>query len=101
MLQRTPLKDWQSLTVQTNWGTLIQGLVNTNIKKKLQGASWVAVQRGVKLVFLMPSLSFTEGSVNSITTKEMEVKSFLAILKDTSTQNMKARDSLGESVLPF
>ena len=30
--------------------------------------------------FLMPSLSFTEVSVNNITTKEMEVKGFLAAL---------------------
>ena len=49
----------------------------------------------------MPSLSFTEASVNNITTKEMEVKGFLAALKDTSVQNMKARDSSVESVLPF
>ena len=54
-----------------------------------------------KGAFLMPSLSFTEASVNNITTKEMEVKGFLAALKDTSAQNMKARASLGESVLPF
>ena len=69
--------------------------------KKLQGASWVAVRRSVIWYFLMPSLSFTEGSVNNITTKEMEVNSFLAALKGTNAQNMKARASSRESVFPF
>ena len=37
--------------------------------------------------FLMPLLSFTESSVNNITTTEMGVKGSLAALKDTSAQN--------------
>ena len=49
----------------------------------------------------MSSLSFTVASVNNITIKEMEVKGFLAALKDTSAQNMKAEVSFGEIVLPF
>ena len=65
----------------------------------LQGALWVAVRRGGS--FLMPSLSFTEASVNSITTNKMEVNGFLAASKDMNAQNVKPRASSGESVLPF
>ena len=37
---------------------------------------------------MMPSFSFTEASVNSITTKEVEVKGFLAALSFSFSFNL-------------
>ena len=52
--------------------------------------------------FLMPSFSFTDASVNYITTIESKRgKSFLVALKGIGAQNMKARASSGDCVLPF
>ena len=56
---------------------------------------------GVNLVFFMPSLSFTEASVNNITTKEMKVNEFLAALKDRRSKKVKAKASSWESVCSY
>ena len=51
----------------------------------------------------MPSVFFTDASVNyeKNTIETNGGKSFLVALKDISAQNMKAKASLGDSVLPF